>query len=95
MILSQAAEIRFSKFLKLSQQIVRDAYNAEKSRDEAYEELLAYKTKTQNQLREVLTMSEKHLSPDARYEILSILIERTPTPGPELDDFLNKKRPPK
>ncbi|CAB4130654.1 hypothetical protein UFOVP122_16 [uncultured Caudovirales phage] len=93
MIISQAAEMRFAKFLKLTQQVVRDAHNAEEASDQAYRELFAYRTKTQDRLREILKMSEKHLSPDARYEILSILIEGTPTPGPELDAFLNRKAP--
>ena len=91
MKISQAAEIRFAKFLKLTQQIVRDCYNAEEEKNQAYNELIEYQRTTQDSLRKILTMPEKDLSSEARYELLSLLIGREPTLGPELDLFLNKK----
>jgi hypothetical protein len=91
MKISQAAEIRFAKFLKLTQQIVRDCHNAEEEKSKAYDELLAYQRTTQDSLRKILTMPEKDLSSEARYELLFLLIGREPTPGPELNLFLNKK----
>lgn len=95
MKISQAAEIRFAKFLKLTQQVIRDCHEEAVKRDKAYKELWEYQDFVKKNLRRVLTMPEKDLSSEARYELLSILLERPPTPGPELDNFLKTKGHPK
>jgi hypothetical protein len=91
MKISQAAQERYKQFLKLSQQVVRDAHDAKEESKKAVSDLLSYRMFTQNKLRKILTMPETDISSNVRYELLSLLIEGTPTPGPELDLFLKKK----
>ena len=91
MKISQAAEVRFAKFLKLTQQVVRDCHDSVTRREEAEERLWRYQNFVRENLRRILTMPEKDLSSDARYELLCILLEGPPTPGPELDLFLKRK----